>query len=368
MSKIQEIFNSTAPISMSPFQTKAFYAIKNCRTPLLGKHVNKCPNCEHTEILNNSCRNRHCPICQGLNQEKWVQSQLSKLLPVPYFHVVFTLPDKLNSVFLQNQSLMYSLLMKTAGDTITELSADPKYLNASVGTTSVLHTWGQNLSFHPHVHCIVPGGGLSSNGLSFVSSRKKFFIPVKVLSSKFKGKFLFHFKNLFKQGKLDFFNDAIYLKDEKIFQDLIDTLYEMNWVVFCKKPFKTPFHVVNYLGRYTHRVAISDARIIEYDDDTVSFKYKDYKDKNKSKVMKLKKKEFLRRFLLHILPTGFTKIRHYGLLASRNLKGALLKISKLCKLKPIFFKPKEIIKICPVCGHKSNLLFASTHKLALESS
>jgi hypothetical protein len=258
--------------------------------------------------------------------------------------------------------------MKTAGDTITELSADPKYLNAAVGATSVLHTWGQNLSFHPHVHCIVPGGGISSNGLSFVSSRKKFFIPVKVLSSKFKGKFLFYFKNFFKQGKLDFFNDAIYLKDEKNFQDFIDTLYDIKWVVFCKKPFKTPFHVVNYLGRYTHRVAISDARIIEHDDDTVSFKYKDYKDKNRSKIMKLKKKEFLRRFLLHVLPSGFTKIRHYGLLASRNLKRALLKISKLCKQKPVSFKPKEIIKICPVCGHKTNLLFAPTQKIALESS
>lgn len=239
----------------------------------------------------------------------------------------------------------------------------PKYLNAQVGATSILHTWGQNLSFHPHVHCIVPGGGLSLNGLDFVTSRKKFFIPVKVLSLKFKGKFLFNFKNLFKQGKLLFFNASSYLKDENNFQDLINILYKMNWVVFCKKPFKTPFHVVNYLGRYTHRVAISDARIIDHDDVTVCFKFKDYKDKNKAKVLKLKKEEFLRRFLLHVLPSGFTKIRHYGLLASRNLKKSLVKISRLFKHKLISFKPKEVIKICPICGHKTNLL-APTCKIA----
>ena len=368
LSKIQEIFNSVSAKSLSPSQLKVFYAIKNCRTPLLGRHINKCPHCDHTEIMNNSCRNRHCPICQKINQEKWVQKQLEKLLPVPYFHLVFTLPDKLNTIILQNQSLLYSLLMKAAGDTITELSADSKYLNAKVGVTSVLHTWGQNLSFHPHVHCIVPGGGISLDGLKFVTSSKKFFIPVKVLSSKFKGKFLFHLKNLFNENKLSFFNEALPLKNINNFQNLIDTLYTMNWVVFCKKTFKTPYHVVNYLGRYTHRVAISDARIINHDDESVSFKYKDYKDSSKTKTMKLLKSEFLRRFLLHVLPSGFTKIRHYGLLSSRNLKEALLKISKLCKLKPIPFKPKEIIKVCPICGHKTNLLDTFIHNAALEAS
>jgi hypothetical protein len=357
MSKIQDIFNSTShSTSMSYAQTKAFYAIKNCQTPLLGKHINQCPSCNHTEILNNSCRNRNCPICQKFNQEKWVQNQLSKLLPVPYFHVVFTVPDKLNSIFLQNQSLMYSLLIKTAGDTITELAADSKYLHAQVGATIVLHTWGQNLSFHPHVHCIVPGGGLSLDGLRFINSKKKFFIPVKVLSSKFKGKFLYHLKNLFNKDKLSFFNEALKLKDSSNFQALIDSLYDIDWVAFCKKPFKTPFHMINYLGRYTHRVAISDARIIESNDENVSFKYKDYKDHSKPKVMKLSKQEFVRRFLLHILPSGFTKIRHYGILSSRNLKTKLLKLMQLKKIKPTTFKPKRVERICSACGHIINLL------------
>ena len=353
MSEIQEIFNSLSPKSLSPAQIKVFYAIKNCRTPLLGKHINKCPNCDHTEILNNSCRNRHCPICQRINQEKWVQKQLEKLLPVPYFYVVFTLPDKLNTLMLQNQRLLYSLLIKATGDIITELSSDPKYLNAKVGVTSVLHTWGQNLSFHPHVHCIVPGGGITLDGLKLVTSSKKFFIPVRVLSSKFKGKFLFHLKNFFNENKLSFFNEVIYYSGTQNFQSLIDT---------------TPYHVVNYLGRYTHRVAISDARIIGHDDESVSFKYKDYKDSSKTKTMRLLKPEFLRRFLLHVLPSGFTKIRHYGLLSSRNLKGALFKISKLCKLKTTFIKPKEIIKICPIFGHKINLLDISISKAFIESS
>jgi len=368
MSKIQEIFNSISAKSLSPSQIKVFYAIKNCRTPLLGKHINKCPSCDHTELLNNSCRNRHCPICQKINQEKWIQKQLEKLVPAPYFHVVFTLPHELNTLMFQNQRLLYSLLMKAAGDTITELSSNSKYLNAKVGVTSVLHTWGQNLSFHPHVHCIVPGGGITLDGLNFVTSSKKFFIPVRILSSKFKGKFLFHLKNLFNENKLSFFNKAASLDDAEKFQDLIDVLYNIDWVVFCKKPFKTPYHVVNYLGRYTHRVAISDARITDYDEESVSFKYKDYKDSSKIKTLKLLKSEFLRRFLMHVLPSGFTKIRHYGLLSSRNLKGALLKISKICKLKIIPYKLKEIIKVCPICGHKFNLLDISTTNTAIESS
>ena len=368
MSKIQGIFNSISPKSLSRSQLKAFYSIKNCRTPLLGKHINRCPSCEHTEIVNNSCRNRHCPICQKINQEKWVQKQLEKLLPVPYFHLVFTLPQELNILMLHNKNILYSLLMKATGDTITELAAEPKYLNAKVGVTSVLHTWGQNLSFHPHVHCIVPGGGVSLDGLKFVTSSKKFFIPARVLSSKFRGKFLFHLKNLFDENKLSFFNDAAPLSDAENFQNLIDTLYSMDWVVFCKKPFKTPHHVVNYLGRYTHRVAISDARILDYDEESVTFKYKDYKDSGKTKTMNLSKSEFLRRFLLHVLPSGFTKIRYYGLLSSRNLKGAELKISKLCRLKPVSFKPKEIIKVCAICGHKINLLDISSPKVAIESS
>lgn len=217
----------------------------------MGSHVDSCDSCSHISISYNSCRNRHCPICQGSKQHEWVESQLAKLLPVPYSHVVFTIPQELNIIALQNQELIYSILIKSAGNTITELAKDPKYLGANTGVTSVLHTWGQNLSFHPHVHCIVPGGGLSLDSLKFVRSSKKFFLPVKVLSRKFRGKFLFHLKEAWNAGKIKLFNDALELGQENQFLSLVDKLYQLEWVAHCKKPFKSPWHMVKYLGRYT---------------------------------------------------------------------------------------------------------------------
>jgi len=350
MYSIQQIFNSTNPKRLSLDQRKAYHSIRKCRTASLGAHVDACRACGNIDISYNSCRNRHCPICSSSKQHEWVESQMSKLLPVGYFHLVFTLPHELNTLMLQNQSLLYSILLKSAGDTIKELASNPKHLGAQIGATVVLHTWGQNLSYHPHVHCIVPGGGLSNNGLEFVHSGKKFFIPVKVLSKKFRGKFLYYLKEAWETQKIELFNDAVELGFGNNFSNFIDLLYNKSWVVYCKKPFKTPWHVLKYLGRYTHRVAISDARIRNFDGENVTFAYKDYKDKSSIKEMKLSKEEFVRRFLMHVLPSGFTKIRHYGILSSRNLSGKLSLCFKLVGLQYILPDMKKYVVVCPHCG------------------
>jgi len=319
MPELKEIFDhvyasADASVPMSPQQAKAFHMIRHCRSAKLGAHSMVCSECGSAQVSYNSCRNRHCPKCQHAVQEDWVQKQLAKLLPVGYFHVVFTVPHELNSLLLHNQKLLYSLLLQAAGHTLTELAKDSKYLGAAIGLTSVLHTWGRNLSFHPHVHVIVPGGGLSHDGLRFVRSRKKFFIPVKVVSNKFRGKFLYFLKKAYADGQLNFFHVAALSN----FAFLVDSLYAKKWVVFCKKPFKSPEHVVRYLGRYTHRVAISNSRITAFNGKSVSFSWKDYKDKGKSKVMTLDTAEFTRRFIQHVLPDGFVKIRHYGLLETKK--------------------------------------------------
>ena len=266
-------------------QLKTMKAIESCRTATLGGHVDVCDNCGLERISYNSCRNRHCPKCQGLAMEQWLLERERDLLNIGYFHVVFTVPDSLNHLALQNQKVFYSILFKAASETLLELSRDPKYLGAEIGFISILHTWGQNLMDHPHVHCIVPGGGLSFDGTRFVPSRKKFFIPVKVLSRKFRGKFLAYLKAAFQDGDLHFYGKIESLSGKLKFQTLIDTLYLKEWVVYCKKPFKSPWHVLRYLGRYTHRVAISNQRIVGLDNDQVSFQWRDYKDKNKTKLM-----------------------------------------------------------------------------------
>ncbi|WP_242975780.1 IS91 family transposase [Desulfosporosinus sp. FKB] len=365
MPELQEIFNHVHLNSMSPDQAKAFNMIRHCRTPSLGSHSEVCTECGTVEVSYNFCRNRHCPKCQHSVQEHWVEAQMSKLLPIGYFHIVFTIPQELNTLVLQNQELLYSLLIRSAGHTLIELAKDPKYLGATTGVTSVLHTWGQNLSFHPHVHCIVPGGGLSNDGLRFVRSRKKFFIPVKVISKKFKGKFLCLLKQAFNEGKISFFNDAVRLSSRSNFLSLIDSLYLKGWVVFCKKPFKSPAHVVRYLGRYTHRVAISNSRIQAFDGKSVSFSWKDYRDGNRSKVMILDAKEFARRFLLHVLPSRFVRIRHYGILCSRNISTKLSKCMMLAGKKPSFdpITPKQT-KSCRSCGSQNIIIFFPKHSSA----
>ena len=341
-------------------QHKAISAIRKCRTSHLGGHVDICDSCGNTQISYNSCRNRHCPKCQTLAKERWIYNQKSNLLNVGYFHVVFTIPDTLNSIIYQNQRQLYTLLFKATSETLSELSSDKKYLGAKLGFTSILHTWGQNLMHHPHIHCIVPGGGLSSTG-KWINSRKKFFIPVKVLSRKFRGKFLYYLKQLYYENKLEFHGNQNYLSDESEFEKLLSATYSKEWIVYCKPPFKDAACVVEYLGRYTHRVAISNTRILSIDNGTVTFKWRDYKDKNKYKVMTISADEFIRRFLIHILPSVFMKIRHYGLLGNRN-KTAKLNICKQLTNTPILLRHKiptlELIKEitgrdlskCPNCG------------------
>lgn len=341
---------------LSYVQNKAMSAIQTCRTAKLGGHMDVCDNCGHTQISYNSCRNRHCPKCQTLAKERWINGQKSNLLNVGYFHVVFTLPDELNPVIYQNQKTMYALLFQVVAEALQELAADKKYLGATLGFTSVLHTWGQNLLFHPHIHCIVPAGGLNRLG-QWVNSRKKFFLPVKVLSRKFRGKFLAYLKS----AKLEFYGAQKYLENADNLQRLLDSCYSKEWVAYCKPPFKDASCVVEYLGRYTHRVAISNNRILGIENGKVSFKWRDYKNGSAWKTMTVSAEEFIRRFLMHILPPGFMKIRHYGLLGNRN-KNAKLKLCKQLTQTPIVPKEKAstldlILKImgkdiakCPACG------------------
>lgn len=314
-------------------------AIESCRTSKLGGHLDTCDECGHIRISYNSCRNRHCPKCQTLAKEKWLDDRKDDLLPVGYFHVVFTIPEELNFITLINQKEMYSILFKAVSETLLELSRDIKYLGAEIGFTSILHTWGQNLMNHPHLHCVVPGGGLSLDGKRWINCRKDFFIPVKVLSKKFRGKFLYYFKKAYYNNKLNLLGDVKYLNEKYAFQCFLDKLHNKKWVVYCKPPFNSPEHVLEYLGRYTHRVAISNNRIVKFEDGLVTFKWRDYKDNNKQKLMTVTAEEFIRRFLMHILPSKFVKIRHYGILSNRNRNSKL----KLCKgLTGMVFKKKSI--------------------------
>lgn len=377
MAEVQGIFlkygdNYRTNHKLTLVQHKAMSAIQKCRTSQLGGHKEVCDSCGHTRISYNSCRNRHCPKCQALAKERWIENQKSNLLDVGYFHVVFTIPDTLNLIAYQNQKVVYTLLFKAVAETLAELASDKKYLGAKIGFSSVLHTWGQNLIHHPHIHCILPGGGLSSIG-KWVNSRKKFFIPVKVLSRKFRGKFLYYLKQLYCQKKLEFHGSQAYLSDDKEFEKLLSSLYRKDWIVYCKPPFKNAASVVEYLGRYTHRVAISNNRIVSINNDNVTFKWRDYKDNNKHKVMTLSADEFIRRFLIHILPSGFMKIRHYGLMGNRN-KTTKLKICKQLTHTPLLTQEKAStlqlvqkltgidLSKCPICGSEKPRRFMSFGK------
>lgn len=305
---------------------KAMTAIEHCRTALLGGHADICDECGYTRISYNSCRNRHCPKCQTLTKERWIEARKDDLLNVRYFHVVFTIPDLLDGITFQNQEVLYSILFKSVSETLQELAAEKKYLGARLGFTSILHTWGQNLMLHPHIHCIVPGGGLNSIN-QWINTRKKFFIPVKVLSRKFRGKFLYYLKQANDGNKLKYLGRQDYLNNDLDFQNFLSSLYQKEWVVYCKPPFKNAVCVVEYLGRYTHRVAISNNRILKLENGSVTFKWRDYRDGRNEKFMTVTAEEFIRRFLIHVLPNGFTKIRHYGLLGCRNKTTRL----RLCK-------------------------------------
>jgi predicted Zn-ribbon and HTH transcriptional regulator len=341
---------------------KAMSAIEKCRTSALGGHSDACDECGYTKISYNSCRNRHCPKCQTLSKERWIEARKEDLLNVKYFHAVFTIPDTLNTITFQNQKIVYNILFKSVAETLLELSADKKYLGVKLGFTSILHTWGQNLMHHPHIHCVIPGGGLSPIA-KWIYSRKKFFIPVKVLSRKFRGKFLFYLKQAYDDSKLSFYGSEQYLTNSNCFSAFLTTHYDKEWIVYCKPPFRNAGYVVEYLGRYTHRVAISNTRIVNVENGCVTFNWRDYKDNNKQKLMTVSAEEFIRRFLIHILPDRLTKIRHYGLLGNRNKK-IKLKLCKQLTNTPIRLLPKEplsakeLIKkltgkdfsLCPCCG------------------
>jgi hypothetical protein len=299
-------------------QLKVMSAIESCRTAALGGHVARCEKCSHTQISYNSCRNRHCPKCQGAAAKEWLAERETELLPVPYYHVVFTLPAAIADIAYQNKAVIYDLLFKASAETLITIAADPEHLGARIGVLSVLHTWGSALTHHPHVHMIVPGGGISPDGSSWVSCRPGFFLPVRVLSRLFRRLFLEKLVAAHKAGELQFFGDHAPLSDAQAFAAYLAPLRNSEWVVYSKRPFGGPKAVLAYLARYTHRVAISNSRLIALDDSGVSFKWKDYRIEGRArfKVMTLTTNEFIRRFLIHVLPDGFHRIRYYGLFAN----------------------------------------------------
>lgn len=298
-------------------QRQVLRAIRNCRTATLGGHVEGCDHCGHLRIAYNSCRNRHCPKCQGPATARWLQARAAELLPVPYFHLVFTLPAALGPLILQNPRLLYGLLMQAAAETLLQVAADPRHLGAEIGFLAVLHTWGQNLMHHPHVHCVIPAGGLVGDGKQWIACRKDFFLPVRVLSRVFRGKFIGALKRAQLRGELTFHGGLAELTEPRMFEQLLDQVVRHEWVVYAKRPFGNPAAVLKYLARYTHRVAISNQRLIAFKDGEVSFRWKDYAHGGQERQMKLAAVEFLRRFMLHVLPRAFVKIRHYGFLANR---------------------------------------------------
>jgi hypothetical protein len=297
-------------------QLKAFRAIQKCRTAALGGHLDSCPKCGHQAISYNSCRNRHCPKCQTQARERWIAKRQQELLPTSYFHVVFTVPHELNVLALTNPKQFYELLFRASAATALEIAADPKHLGAQIGIISILHTWGQNLLLHPHIHCVIPAGGLSSDHQRWVHPRHPFFLPVKVLSRVFRGKFVAGLRRLYRCRKLNCSGTAAMLAAPKQFSQLLRRLYRQDWFVYAKPALGGPMQVLRYLGRYTHRVAISNHRIVAFDGERVTFRYKDYAHGGKHRLMTLHGVEFLRRFFLHILPKGFVRIRQFGFLAN----------------------------------------------------
>jgi hypothetical protein len=309
-------FRLTQPLS--PEQRRVMRAIEQCRTAALGGHVDQCDTCAFRRISYNSCRNRHCPKCQSLAKARWLEARLADLLPVEYFHVVFTLPEPLAPLALQNRRVVYNILFATAAQTLRTIAADPKHLGAEIGFLAVLHTWSQTLRHHPHLHCVVPGGGISPDRQRWVSCRKGFLLPVNVLARLFRRLFLAALTRAFEDGKLTFHGTSTYLAQPLVFKQLLTSLRAREWWVYAKPPFAGAAQVLAYLGRYTHRVAISNHRLLALQDGRVTFSWKDYARSNQQRAMTLKADEFIRRFLLHVLPRGFQRLRQFGLLANRR--------------------------------------------------
>ncbi len=321
---IQDIFLAyyDSMVQMYPVHGQAHKAardIMSCKTPALGGHSASCEDCGHVQIHYNSCRNRHCPCCQGLVKEKWIDKRKAEVVDAPYFHVVFTVPEELNTLIYSNKKLLYDLLYRASADTLSELAQDKKYLNADIGFMSILHTWGQSLNFHPHIHSIVLGGGLTK-ALTFKTVKEDFLFPIRVVSRLFRGKFMASLKKYYQSSQLVFAGSSLPLEEGLAFQQLVDLLYSKEWIPHIKETFKGAANVIEYLGRYTHRIAIANSRILSVDDRGITFRIKDYNNNGVSSQMTLAPEEFLRRFLMHILPKGFVKIRHYGILSNRSKK------------------------------------------------
>jgi len=352
---------------------RAMRAIEACRTAELGGHVEECDHCGTLRISYNSCRNRHCPKCQCLDKERWLEARKKDLLPTPYFHLVFTLPEGLRPLVLRNQDVLYGILFKAASETLKELTKDPKYLGAEAGFIAILHTWSQTLMDHPHLHCIVAGGGLSPDGKKWIPCKKDFLIPIKLLSRLFRGKFLAYLEEAREKGKLPFPGDIAPLKEDRAFKAMLHDLYDQEWVVYCKPPFSSAETVMDYLGRYTHRVAISNDRLVTMEGDQVTFQYRDRSNNDALKLMTLDASEFIRRFLLHILPDGFMKIRHYGILSNRNRTTKLVLCKKLlgvdCSREHEKESWQDLLaritgvdpRICPWCGKGKMVLKQVLH-------
>ena len=329
-----EAYRQQHGASLSVAQRRVMTAIEVCRTAALGGHLERCDQCGHERNAYNSCRDRHCPKCQSLARAQWIQDRQSELLNVPYFHVVFTVPEQMATIAYQNKEVVYGILFQATAETLKIIAADPQHLGAEISFFAVLHTWGQNLQVHPHLHCVVPGGGLSPDGQRWVSCRPDFFLPVRVLGHLFRRLFLESLQKAFDSGKLQFFAALESFRQPEAFASLVARMKACEWVVYAKRPFAGPQQVLDYVGRYTHRVAISNNRLLDIENGQVRFQWKDYRDDGKMKTMTLSADEFIRRFLLHVLPNGFQRIRYYGLLGNRYRKEKLAQCRRLLGMSP----------------------------------
>jgi hypothetical protein len=363
-------YRETNGPSLSTAQRRVMSAIELCRTAALGGHLEQCDRCEHRRVFYNSCRDRHCPKCQSLARAEWIEDRQTELLNCEYFHVVFTVPEAISSIAYQNKDVVYGLLFRAMANTLQTIAADPKRLGAAIGFFAVLHTWGQNLLHHPHLHCVVPGGGLSPDGKRWIPCRRGFFLPVRVLSRLFRRLFLEELEKAFRSGKLRFFASLMPLQGRQAFLRYLAPLRKSAWVVYAKPPFAGPKQVLDYVGRYTHRVAISNNRLLDIEGDKVQFHYKDYRNNAQHRTMTLAAEEFIRRFLLHVLPNRFHRIRYYGFLGNRYRQQRLAQCRQLLGMEPFDetthrkAQPKDYrdryedltgssLRECPVChqGH-----------------
>ena len=356
-------FRATHEGHIGRVERRVMTAIELCRTAALGGHVQSCQDCSHSRVVYNSCRNRHCPKCQGPARDRWLAARQADLLPVPYFHVVFTVPAQLAAIAFQNKAAVYAILFEAVAETLKTIAADPSHLGAEIGFVAILHTWGQTLTHHPHIHCLVPGGGLSADAGRWIACRPRFFLPIHVLSCLFRRLFLERLQAAHTGGRLQFFGTLAALNTAPAFSTALRSLRAKTWIVYAKPPFGSPEHVLCYLGRYTHRVAIANSRLIGMDETTVSFRWRDYRHGNTKMLMALDAGEFIRRFLLHSLPDGFHRIRHYGFLANgcRRIRIELIR-AMLVKAKstpiqadggatkPIGQRPSFDPALCPCCG------------------